>query len=194
MRVDIHNMPLGANRTTFAIRYLLNIIRTWYLFHIKYPWVKYDGFVRVMSHTRFAKRKITLGTNVQFGKYCGIAVDMTVGNDVLFAGNVSCVGGNDHTFNIPAQTIWDSPRGKERPIVVKDDVWIGNGCILLGGITIGTGSIIAAGAVVTKDVPPCEIWGGIPARKIKDRFGTVEDKDKHLSYIASLNRGRKSPK
>lgn len=187
-------MPSGAGRRSFVLRYLLNVARTWLLFHIRYPWVKYDGFVRVMSHTRFAKRNITLGNNVQFGKSCSVASDLTVGNDVLFAGRISFVGGNDHVFSVPGRTIWHSPRGQERGITVKDDVWVGTGCILMGGITIGTGSVIAAGAVVTKDVPPCEIWGGVPARKIKDRFATVEDKDKHLGYIASLSKGRESKK
>ena len=61
---------------------------------------------------------------------------------------------------------------------------MGNGCILLGGVTIGKGAIIAAGAVVTRNVPPCEIWGGVPARKIKDRFNTESDKQKHLNYLS----------
>ncbi len=183
MKIDYHNMPQGANKLTFSLHYIMNILRTWYLFHIKFPWVKYNGFIRVMPHTRFAKRNISLGKNVQFGKYCSIAVDMKVGNYVLFAGHVSCIGGNDHTFNIPQQTIWNSPRGIEKPIIIEDDVWIGNGCTLLGGITIGKGAIIAAGAVVTKDIPPCEIWGGIPARKIKDRFLLIEEKNKHLKYL-----------
>lgn len=179
-------MPKGANKATFALRYIMNIMRTWYLFHIKYPWVKYNGFVRVMPHTRFAKRNIIIGKNVQFGKYCSIATDLNVGNYVLFAGHISCVGGNDHVYNISQKTIWDSPRGIEKPITIEDDVWIGNGCTLLGGVTIGKGSIIAAGAVVTKDVPPCEIWGGIPAHKIKDRFVSENDKKNHLEYLQTL--------
>lgn len=187
MKIDYHNMPKGANKATFALRYVMNIMRTWYLFHIKYPWVKYEGFIRVMPHTKFAKRKIQLGNNIQFGKYCSVASDLIVGNDVLFAGKVSFLGGNDHIFNTPGKTIWDSPRGIERGIKIGNDVWVGNGCILLGGITIGDGSIIAAGAVVTKSIPPCEIWGGIPAKKIKNRFPNEEDKALHLTYLKNKN-------
>jgi acetyltransferase-like isoleucine patch superfamily enzyme len=56
------------------------------------------------------------------------------------------------------------------PIVVKDNVWIGTGAIILGGVTIEEGAVIASGAVVTKNVPPFEIWGGVPARKLKSRI------------------------
>lgn len=184
MKIDYSNMPEGVSKLNFTLRYLFNILRTWYLFHVRYPWVKYNGFVRIMAHTRFAKRNIVLGHNVQFGKYCGIASDLYVGNDVLFAGKISFLGGNDHVYDIPEKTIWSSPRGLERGIHIEDDVWVGNGCILLGGVTIGKGAIIAAGAVVTKNVPPCEIWGGVPARKIKDRFNTESDKQKHLNYLS----------
>ena len=55
-------------------------------------------------------------------------------------------------------------------IEVKDDVWIGSGCTILGGVTIGKGAVIAAGAVVNKTIPDYEIWGGIPAKKIKSRI------------------------
>ena len=58
MKIEYTNMPVGGNRYVFSIKYLLNTLRTWYLFHLKFPWVKYKGFVRVMAYTRFAKRKI----------------------------------------------------------------------------------------------------------------------------------------
>jgi len=61
---------------------------------------------------------------------------------------------------------------------IEDDVWIGQGSIILSGITIGRGAIIAAGSVVTKDVPSYEIHAGVPAKKIKDRF-TQEEKRIH---------------
>ena len=57
----------------------------------------------------------------------------------------------------------------ERMITIEDDVWIGYGAIILGGVTIGNGSIVAAGAVVTTDVQPYTIVGGVPAQSIKCR-------------------------
>jgi acetyltransferase-like isoleucine patch superfamily enzyme len=56
------------------------------------------------------------------------------------------------------------------PPVIQDEVWIGANVVVLRGVTIGKGSIIAAGAVVVKDVPDMEIWGGIPAKFLKKRI------------------------
>ena len=53
---------------------------------------------------------------------------------------------------------------------IGNDVWIGTGAILLDGVTIGNGAIVAAGAVVNKDVPPYAVVGGVPAKIIKYRF------------------------
>lgn len=58
-------------------------------------------------------------------------------------------------------------------IVVDDEVWIGNGAMLLSGVHVGKGAIIAAGSVITKDVPPYAVVGGVPARVIKYRFDSV---------------------
>ena len=57
----------------------------------------------------------------------------------------------------------------EKDIVIGNDVWLGANCIIVAGVTIGDGSIIAAGSVVTKDIPPYTIAGGIPAKSIKKR-------------------------
>lgn len=59
-------------------------------------------------------------------------------------------------------------------IVFEGDNWIGANSTILRGVTIGIGSIIAAGAVVTKDVTPYSVWGGVPARLIKNRFSQDE--------------------
>jgi acetyltransferase-like isoleucine patch superfamily enzyme len=53
------------------------------------------------------------------------------------------------------------------PIVVKRGAWIASRATILGGVTVGSGSAVAAGAVVTKDVPDWELWGGVPARRIR---------------------------
>jgi acetyltransferase-like isoleucine patch superfamily enzyme len=66
---------------------------------------------------------------------------------------------------------------------VGNDVWIGHGAIVIAGVTIGDGAIVAAGSVVTKDVEPCTIVGGNPARFIKNRFSTEEEKDRHMYFL-----------
>ena len=59
---------------------------------------------------------------------------------------------------------------KKAPVVIGNDVWIAHGAILLSGITVGDGAVVAAGAVVVKDVPPYTIVGGVPAKPIRKRF------------------------
>lgn len=185
MKIEFVNMPNGAGRFTFILRYLANMMRTWYLFNVRFPWVKYHGFVRVMHGTRFAKRTIQLGHKVQFGTNCNIASDAVFGNNILLAGSVSLVGRYDHSIDQVGVTIWNSPRGNDQPTIIEDDVWIGHGAIVIGGVTISRGSIVAAGSIVTKSIPPCEVWAGNPARKIKNRFETAADKEKHLAYLMS---------
>jgi acetyltransferase-like isoleucine patch superfamily enzyme len=56
-----------------------------------------------------------------------------------------------------------------RPIVIEDDVWLGTHCVILPGVRVGCGAVVAAGAVVTKDVPPYTVVAGVPARLLKRR-------------------------
>lgn len=184
------NIRNGDTKMLFSVRYCLNKLRTWYKFYVKFPWVKYNGFVRVMHHVTFAKNMdVRIGNNVQFGIYDDIASNVHFGNNILVAGHVSFVGRKDHSFEDPLKTIWQGVRGENGTTVVEDDVWIGAGAIIMSGIKIGKGSIIAAGSVVTKDVPECEIWGGNPAKKIKDRFETNEEKMRHLDVLRRLAGG-----
>jgi len=184
MKIDYNNMPNGSGKLNFILRYIFNCLRTWYIFHIRFPWVKYNGFVRIMKGTGFAQNMdVIIGHNVQFGKYCNVASNVHFCNNILIAGMVSFVGRHDHIFDVPGQTIWQGERGNNGITIIEDDVWIGTGAIILSGITIGKGSIIAAGAVVTKNVPPCEIWGGNPAKKIKDRFIELSQKKQHLNTL-----------
>ena len=94
---------------------------------------------------------------------------ITFGNYVLLAPGVKVVPSN-HAFSsrdipIRHQGFMDSKGG----VFVEDDVWVGANAVLLDGASIGQGAIIAAGAVVSGIVPRYEIWGGVPAKKIRER-------------------------
>ena len=183
--IEYSNLMNGESRAAFALRYHLNQARTWWKFHVQFPWVRYRGFVRVMPQVTFAKNMdVSIGHNVQFGIGTDVATNVHFGNNILVAGGVRFVGRQDHTFDVPGQTIWKGARGDNAPIEIEDDVWIGAGSIILSGVKIARGAIVAAGSVVTKDVSPCEIWGGNPARKIRDRFSDEADRQKHLAFLS----------
>lgn len=191
MTIDYSNMPLGANKMSFTLRYLMNVVRTWIYFHVFYRQVKYHGFVRVMKGTSFAPGiKVRLGNNVQFGDYSNVATNLTVGNNVLFAGRVCFVGRHDHQFSECGKTIWASEHEQNGTTIIDDDVWLGHRVTVVGPVHIGAGSIVAAGAVVTQDIPPCEIWGGVPARKIKERFISTKEKEMHLAFLQQKKNGK----
>jgi acetyltransferase-like isoleucine patch superfamily enzyme len=89
---------------------------------------------------------LEIGTDVRIGSHCQIL-------------------SSSHLFDDPNRTIRE--QGVEpTKTVIEDDVWIGSGCTVVGGVTVGRGSILAAGAVVTKDVEPGTIVAGVPARAI----------------------------
>jgi acetyltransferase-like isoleucine patch superfamily enzyme len=135
-------------------------------------------------------KKITIGNNVGIGMRCVFACDSTIGNNVAIADHVAFLNSDDHNFDIIGKTIWESGRGDKYSITVGDDVWIGHGAILLSPLTIGKGSIIAAGSVVTKDVNPYSIVGGSPAKLIRMRF-TSEQITEHEQKLAENKIGEK---
>jgi acetyltransferase-like isoleucine patch superfamily enzyme len=85
-----------------------------------------------------------------------------VGRDVLMANDVQLICGN-HTFARRDLPIRAQPT-EERPIVIEDDVWLGASALVLGGVTVGRGAVVAAGAVVTRSLPPYSIARGVPAQ------------------------------
>jgi len=113
----------------------------------------------------------------------------------MFASEVVILGG-DHRFNLPGIPMMCSGRPEILPTFIEDDVWIGYRAVIMAGVTIGRGSIIAAQSVVTKDVPPYSIVGGIPAVIIGKRFEKRQDIEEHerMLAIADLPIGRSPPK
>lgn len=114
------------------------------------------------------KNNIKIGHNFYMGNYCHLSSDCVIGNNVLFASFVSLVGG-DHKIDYTNDLIRDSGSDIFRTTYIEDNVWIGHGSIIMHGVKICTGAVVAAGSVVTKDIYQDEIWGGNPAKFIRKR-------------------------
>lgn len=129
---------------------------------------KFDlNSVSVGKETYGAIRVLNWGTKerLQIGDYCSIA------QEVVFILNADHFTNHLSTFPFKTKILNGGLEGVSKGnIVVGDDVWIGYHAIIMSGVNIGQGAIIAAGAVVAGDVPPYAIVGGVPAKIIKYRF------------------------
>jgi acetyltransferase-like isoleucine patch superfamily enzyme len=168
------------------LKNLLNLLRNLLIFHVRYPWVRYGKNVHVQWSTTFTapQRKIRIGNNVGIGGNCVITSDMTIGNDVLIAPCVALLSRYPHRTDVVGTSIFQGPRGDKGEIVIEEDVWIGYGAIVLSGIRIGRGSVIAAGAVVMKDVPPYSIFLPNHGYTMRSRF-TPEQIEQHEAALKS---------
>lgn len=174
------NIRPGRSNLIHRLRGIANGIRSFLLFRVRYPWVVRHGMVRVpWSVTIWTpNRRLIFGDRVQLGPECFIQTDIEFGNDILVAARVSFIGRHDHRTDEVGSSIWDSPRGETRGILVEDDVWIGHGATIMDGVTISRGAVVAAGAVVTKNVQAYAIADGVPAKVLAMRF-TKEQIEEH---------------
>lgn len=102
---------------------------------------------------------------LKIGNYCSLA------HDVVFLLGDEHITSNFSTYHFKTKYgLVEREAVSKGDIVIKDDVWIGYGAIILSGVTVGQGAVIGAGSVVTKDIPPYAIAVGNPARIIKYRF------------------------
>lgn len=135
----------------------------------------------------------TILSNCKIGRFCSISSDIKVVDEThpssIF---VSTSPSFFSTLKQNGQTFIDKPLFDEKlgvdgfSAIIGNDVWIGTKAIIKGGVTIGDGAIVAMGAVVTKDVPPYAVVGGVPARVIKYRF--AEEQIKKLESIQWWNK------
>jgi acetyltransferase-like isoleucine patch superfamily enzyme len=125
--------------------------------------------VSIWSHIR--RTQLSAGENamLSIGDYTfintGVIIsarkEVCIGNNCQIANEVIIM---DNDFHGVINR--DKPEPPQ-PIIIQDDVWLATRCIILKGVTIGTGAVVAAGAVVTKDVPPYTMVGGVPAKFIR---------------------------
>ena len=173
----------------------LKRLRDWYL--VRVVWRKHAigrGFHAGRRVVMWAPNRIVIGENCYIGRYSQIECDAEIGHNVIMANMVAFVGRYDHHFQhvgTPtrlAQQIRDPDydwKGSDLKVVVGDDVWIGYGAIILSGIVLGEGCVVASGAVVTKDVEPYVVVGGNPAKPICGRFEDPYELELHRMAIAA---------
>lgn len=144
----------------------------------------------------WAPERVTIGNDVYIGKDVHIEANCEIGDYCLIANRVAIVGRHDHDFSAIGFPVRFAPWvGSSRfanpyaleKAVIESDVWLGYGAIVLTGVTIGRGSIVAAGSVVTKNIPPYSIAAGVPARVIGQRFSEAAVISRHEAAIKSGN-------
>ncbi len=112
----------------------------------------------------------TMAVQTEIGAFCSIAAGSSIGGgshptDWVSSSPVFYKGRNVLKTNF-SQNEYE----EYKKTIIGNDVWIGSKCLIKGGVTIGDGAVIGMGSVVTKDVPPYEVWAGNPAKFIKKRF------------------------
>lgn len=113
---------------------------------------------------------VSIGTSTFIGPWSTIVAkhEITIGRDVLIAERVT-IRDQDHAIHGARGVCIASAGFESAPIRIGDDVWIGAGAVILNGVNISRGAVVAANAVVTKDVGEYEIVGGVPARRLGAR-------------------------
>lgn len=115
--------------------------------------------------------KLTLGSYVYIGEQCNIRAsgsEIRIGSQTMIANSVIIASANHKTSMGTPMSLqsWDRNR---LGVTIGEDCWIGSNSTILPGAVIGDGAVIAAGSVVRGTVPPFTIWGGVPAKHLKDR-------------------------
>lgn len=151
-------------------------------------WRRWRHGLRHVAPTFYMAADCTVDRDLVAGDYsfmnrrCMLQAKVRMGRYVMFGPEVAVVGG-DHRPDLPGVPNVFSGRPDVLETVFEDDCWVGHGAIIMQGVRIGRGAIVAAGAVVVRDVPPYEIHGGIPARKISERFPDPMDRAKHDAML-----------
>lgn len=129
--------------------------------------VQFMGKAKIEPYCRLiGDPEIILGNNFYLNAHCHFLGEIKIGDNVMI-GPKTIIWGRDHGMELG--TPMNKQPHKKEPIIIEDDVWIGAGAIILKGVKIGTGAVIGAGSLVTKNIPPYAIALGSPAKVVKYR-------------------------
>jgi len=165
------------------LKKILKNIRMFFIKNIKLrKWTFHGRFY--CGYNGFANTpKVEIEDNVYIGNKFHFSVgELKIGCNTLIASQVSIVGG-DHLYNKHGVFLRSLEVKKTQKVIIGKDCWIGHGVIIMTGVEIGDGAIVAAGSVVTKNVPPLKIYAGSPAKPIKNRFDSYKEEQNHLSFL-----------
>lgn len=139
-------------------------LRMWFYNLIGVSFAERSSTAILMHCEMIRPRGISIGARTVVGRECILdgRGRLSIGRDVNIGGRTQFFTGTHDR---------DDPQFSARyePITVEDHVWVAVGSIVLGGVTIGRGAVVAAGSVVTSDVEPMAIYAGVPARRIGQR-------------------------
>ncbi len=150
------------------------------LMHAQKPLFRRVGKNVVFSpFSSFSYASIEIGNDVFIGagaRFSATESRINIGDKVMFGPNVTIMGG-DHRIDVVGRYMFDVKEKlpeNDQPISIETDVWVGANAIILKGVTVGQGAVIAAGSVVTRDVAPYTVVAGVPARQVSVRFDEVD--------------------
>jgi acetyltransferase-like isoleucine patch superfamily enzyme len=173
--------PFPGNES--ALKGLLKRLRMFLLLTFKYRLIKCGKGTYFGPSLSIMPEAVSIGHMSFIGPQCWLQSKAQIGNFVMLAGRVAIVGG-DHRIDVVGTPAIEAGRDVNKTVTICDDVWVGHQALIMHGVTIGEGAIVAAGAVVTKDVPPYAVVGGVPAKLIRMRF-SEEDIEKHRRALAA---------
>lgn len=159
----------------------LKALRAWFLRQLWYSDARIGKGFHVGKAVHIAEGFIA-GDYVYIGPYSLLSPQVHIGHYSSLSAHVAIVG-RDHYCEVPGTPVVFSGRPPSCVTRIGADVLVGHGAILLRGVTIGNGAIVGAGAVVTHDVPPYAIVGGVPARVLRYRFNE-HDQAIHEAMLA----------
>lgn len=124
-------------------------------------------------------KNFVVGNDVRVGEksYLNANGGITIGNNVKMGPQVF-IWSSNHNYYAPTILPFDGAR-INRPVIIEDNVWVGAKVCIIPGVRIGEGAVIGMGSVVTKEVPPCAVVGGNPAKVLKYRDIEVYNKLKN---------------
>jgi acetyltransferase-like isoleucine patch superfamily enzyme len=131
--------------------------------------IQRNTIIECTGAIRHLGEALEIGNNVGIAQNCFIQVrgKVTIGNDVMFGPGVS-IFSEDHGFSDTDIPMIEQPEIR-KGVTIENDVWIGTRAVILDGVTIGKGSIIAAGSIVKSSVPPYSIVVGVPGKVLRSR-------------------------